>query len=782
MPFTVGDLIDGHYRVEKRYAGGMGFVYIVLDEVVGKRFAIKQLPDFQAENRVLAERFRREASAWLLLDYHPNIVQAHSFHPRPDGPILILEFVDGPGLDRLLKLEKRLAPVQVVRYARQFCQGMNYAHSKPMPDRGVGVLHRDIKPGNILITRANQVKVTDFGLAKFEENPTKLTGDGQFVGTIAYSSPEQLRSAGKVTKASDVYSLGAVMYQSLAGQPPFRAAAAPELYRLITQTVPLPLSELCPDLDAGLAGIVLRCLEKNASARFADFSELDKALAGLEFLLRDRRDWACATCGYTSRNQPVQCPVCEVVVPGGAAAPDTAGTGWSCGCGMRVNYAERSCPRCGRSRGTTLAPADEDAALPVSGDLVPLPSAEEGSASSTPLKPSDTAWPGAVPSATGDSKAAPSPSDSNLAVAVTAPAPAQAKRVWDPASKTPSLLELGPRAKLLSWTLERSHYTVGRDTQMRIRLKDSAVAGYQLFLVRLGNRWLALNRQPGTVVEFNGWKADQRLLKPGDLIHVGATWLAFAGPAGTQVSATPIPGRWPDRVGPAMQTIRSGGSASTSIQSPRTTIAVLELPDGREFTSRGEALRIGSSPLCDVRIADPSVLPVHALIAWQLDGLHLINVSGTTLTLGDGRHVTDHTLAVGDAFRIGESLVHFRMDGDPTAPGRLRAADELTNPPRMALTIAAGPQKGQSGTLPTGEPATLGRHSECDYCIASDPYMSRRHLELTARAGTVEVKDLGSRHGFAIGQTNHTDTAQARIGDVIRVGQSYLLVHQEIPD
>src|SRR5262249_40508461 len=158
------------------------------------------------------------------------------------GPILILEFVDGPALDRLLKSQKTLTPVQAVRYARQFCQAMHYAHSKPILDRGTGVLHRDIKPGNILITRANQAKVTDFGLAKFEESQTKLTGEGQFIGTIAYSSPEQLRSAGKVTKASDVYSFGAVMYQMLTGQPPFRAATPAELYHLILQTPPLPIS------------------------------------------------------------------------------------------------------------------------------------------------------------------------------------------------------------------------------------------------------------------------------------------------------------------------------------------------------------------------------------------------------------------------------------------------------------------------------------------------------------------------------------------------------------
>src|SRR5262245_24551754 len=107
----------------------MGFVYVVLDEIVGKRFAIKQLSELHAESEILRERFRREASTWLLLDYHPHIVQAHSYLPRQDAPMLILEYVDGPSLDRMLRAEKRLCASQMVAYAKQFCRAMQHAHA-----------------------------------------------------------------------------------------------------------------------------------------------------------------------------------------------------------------------------------------------------------------------------------------------------------------------------------------------------------------------------------------------------------------------------------------------------------------------------------------------------------------------------------------------------------------------------------------------------------------------------------------------------------------------------
>jgi pSer/pThr/pTyr-binding forkhead associated (FHA) protein/tRNA A-37 threonylcarbamoyl transferase component Bud32 len=758
----------------------MGFVYIVRDEVVGKRFAIKQLPELQSENKVLAERFRREASAWLLMDYHPNIVQAHSFHPRPEGPILILEFIDGPSLDQLLKAEKKISPVQVVRYGRQFCQAMNYAHSKPIPERGVGVLHRDIKPGNILITRGNQIKVTDFGLAKFEEGESKLTGEGQFVGTIAYSSPEQLRSAGKVVKASDVYSFGAVMYQMLSGRAPFIGPSAAELYRMIIQNPPLPLGEICADLDRALAGVVMRCLEKDAANRFADFPALDKALAGLELVLKDRRDWSCGACGYASRSHVANCPVCESPVEAVARddASEAAATHWRCACGSRLDLATNVCPKCGRtrvSRGSVLA--DDDAPLPVTGDLVPLPSASFPLAAPAEPGPGDTHLPASA-------EAEPAPGDSHVGAAVPSDVPqAATKQLWDPTSTQPCLIELARREKLLGWRLERSYYTAGRDSNMRIRLKDPGVAGFQLFLVRLPCGWLAMNRQPGTRLEFNGLKADQRLLRPGDLLRAGSTWLAFSGPALSSDALPPIPGHWPDRVGLGMQTVKSGGSTPTRAQAAQAALCALELPGSIDVVTRGEPLRVGSSPLCEVRLAGAAVAPIHALIFWQTDGPHMVNLVGSPITLADSRPVADQLLGHGDRVRLGGSEFQIRMEGDPTAPARLRAAEGAAGPRRMALTIVAGPNKGQAAVLPTGQPVILGRHSDCDLSIPADPYMSRRHLQIVSRQGSIEAKDLGSRHGFAVGQTTSTDTATARLGDVLRVGQSYFLVHFELgPD
>jgi pSer/pThr/pTyr-binding forkhead associated (FHA) protein len=160
-----------------------------------------------------------------------------------------------------------------------------------------------------------------------------------------------------------------------------------------------------------------------------------------------------------------------------------------------------------------------------------------------------------------------------------------------------------------------------------------------------------------------------------------------------------------------------------------------------------------------------------------------MNLVGSPITLADGKPVADKLLSHGDSLRFGAAGFHIRIEGDATAPARLRAAEEAANPRRMAVTVVAGPNKGQGAVLPTGQPIILGRHSDCDLSIPSDPYMSRRHLQIVSRQGSIEAKDLGSRHGFAVGQTTCTDTSTARLGDVLRVGQSYLLVHYELgPD
>lgn len=748
MPFAVGDLIDGHYRVEQRHAGGMGFVYIVLDEVVRKRFAMKQLSELHAENQVLRERFRREASTWLQLDYHPHIVQAHSYLPRSDAPMLILEFVDGPSLELLFRAEKRFRSTQVLSYARQICAAMQHAHGRVIPDRGVGVLHRDIKPGNLLITRSNVIKVTDFGLAKIQGDTT-LTSEGQFVGTVAYSSPEQLRAAGEVTKASDVYSFGTVMYQMLTGKQAFHATNAAELYHAIQETEPRPVTELCPEVHDGLAAIVMRCIGKVPASRFADFRELDAALADLGVIFPDAQDRVCSTCGFISRRQATKCSVCGTagVVRAEKSAKQTVRpsvtTGWKCVCGTAVRGNRHHCPKCRRPRPERQKPAS-------------------ASARSAPITDDDDA-PLPVPGL----------NDSTPSCLV------EPKSTWSLDASKEYLVELKPDGVVLPWQLERDGYTIGSGENMKIRLNDPGVARYQLFLVRLPCGWLAINPVPNSQMLVNGCLTKQRVLRPADLLRVGGTWLAYAGPAEASESLAPIPGRWPELVPPKAQTIKSGDSDATRVDSPTATACVLELAGGEKFTTRGQPLRIGTSPLCEVRLSDSTAAPVQALVSWQADGPHLINVANGIVRLVGGADLTDRLLQDGDLLQVSATPIRVRLAGDPLVPGR-RWAAAVAAPSRFGLTILTGKQKGQTAVLPADQTVTLGRHSDCEVILSADSFVSRRHLKLSASETEIDLKDFGSRGGFFINQTHYTDAAVARLGDVVVVGRTSMLVHLEL--
>jgi serine/threonine protein kinase len=747
VPFSVGDLIDGHYRIEQRFAGGMGFVYIVLDEVVRKRFAIKQLSELHAENETLRERFRREASTWLLLDYHPHIVQAHSYLPRPEAPMLILEFVDGPSLDALLRAETRIGSGQVIAFARQICQAMQHAHSRVIADRGTGVLHRDIKPGNLLITRQCQLKVTDFGLAK-TQGDTNLTSEGQFVGTVAYSSPEQLRAAGEVTKASDVYSFGAVMYQMLTGHQPFSAPNAAELYYLIQETEPRTIVDLHPDIHEGLAAVVLRCLRKDPATRFQDFTELDAALVDLGTVFPDPDERRCPNCGFASRSEMQKCTVCGTSEHGPEPAatlkpPKRTPNAWKCVCGASVAAGQKVCPKCNRPQSDRSKPpsaaarswptgAEDDAPLPVAGL-------------------SDSAPGATVELVTG----------------------------WSLDADKQYLVELKAGGAILPWQLERAGYTVGCAENMKIRLADPSVARYQLFLVKLPCGWLAINPVPNSPMAVNGIEAKQRLLRPADLLRVGATWLAYSGPNERDESLAPIPGRWRELLPPKAQTIQSGGSNATKAEAPIATACTLEIAGGGKFTTRGQPIRIGSSPLCEVGLGDSGAAPVEALVAWQSDGPHLINVAGGLVRLVGSGDVTDRLLRNGDLLQIAATPIRVQIDGDPLAPGR-RWSAAVTAPRRFALTVLTGNQKGQTAVLTANQTVTLGRHSDCGVVLASDSFVSRRHVQLVARDGAIDLKDLRSRSGFFVNQTHFNTAAVAHLGDVIVVGKTSMLVHYEL--
>jgi pSer/pThr/pTyr-binding forkhead associated (FHA) protein/tRNA A-37 threonylcarbamoyl transferase component Bud32 len=744
MAYDVGDVIDGHYRVERRYDGGMGHVYIVLDQIVNKRFAIKQLPESHAAEPILRERFRREASAWLQLDYHPHIVQAHTYHERLEGPVLILEYVDGPSFDELLRSEGTISPPQAVAYARQFCQAMHYAHHKEIPGRGHGVLHRDIKPSNILITRTNQLKVTDFGLAKIG-GESRITREGQYVGTITYSSPEQLRAAGNVTGLSDLYSLGAVLYQATCGEVPFRAKTPAELYFAIQNDKPASLEQRCPDLNPALARCIMRCIEKEPGDRFQSFMEFEQALGALEGSVRDRRDRRCSVCGFISRRGSSRCPVCAAGSPISPVTPRPmkTGSGWTCPCGQPVSELEIRCPKCGRPRPKRVRESTQDLAP----DRTLRPQARGGGIGLADSSPGAT------------------------------PPPVFA---WTLDESRPYLVEIRGGGDVQAWVLERSGYTLGRDPKMKIRLDDPTVARYQLFLVNLPLGWLAINPQEGAAVRFNGWEARQRVLRRGDTVLVGKTWLVFTGPAPPSRDLGRLAGRWSSAIAADEPTVKSRSNELTQLASNPPAACSIEIPGAPGVVSYGQPLRIGSAPICDVRLVGSGVAPIHAVVVWQADGPHLFNLAVDLDTSVNDQPVLERLLADGDRLQVGCVPTRVRLQGELGVPARVRRAVTPPAPRALGLTVLTGPQKGQTAVLKPGQAYHLGRVSDSDVTLTHDPHVSRKHLEVTATGDTLQIRDQGSRSGFFLNQVHFAETAEARLGDVLVIGKTSLLVHQEI--
>src|SRR5262249_31568791 len=249
----VGRLIDGRYRVLERVGtGGMGVVYKVEHQRMGKLAAMKVLHGDLAKDREVMKRFRREAEAGPQLT-HPNAVQTFDFGTTADGALyLVMELVRGEDLGSILKRDgplpfRRAAPIFL-----QICGALGEAHE-------LGIIHRDLKPENILVSRTkdglDHIKVLDFGLAKLSEREewSEVTGKGEFIGTPYYMPPEQIRGEA-LDKPSDLYSLGALMYRVLAGQPVFTAKTPVGVLTKHISDDPIPLAERAPvtaEVEAG---------------------------------------------------------------------------------------------------------------------------------------------------------------------------------------------------------------------------------------------------------------------------------------------------------------------------------------------------------------------------------------------------------------------------------------------------------------------------------------------------------------------------------------------------
>src|SRR5262245_33705643 len=258
----------GRYRIVRPLGrGGMGGVYLARDGELDRLVALK-VPRFRPDDATGFQRFTREARAAANLD-HPNVCRVYD-HGRIDGlPFLTMAYVDGPTLADVLR-DGPIPPRRAAEVARDIARAMAYAH-------GQGVVHRDLKPGNVLIAKGGSPVVTDFGLAS-RDTPAdpRLTTEGSMLGTPLYMSPEQVAGE-RAGPASDVYSLGVVLYEMLTDHPPFSGSRADIFTQVLTRDPP-PQSAVRPELDARLDTIVRTALAKKTADRFADMPAFAAAL------------------------------------------------------------------------------------------------------------------------------------------------------------------------------------------------------------------------------------------------------------------------------------------------------------------------------------------------------------------------------------------------------------------------------------------------------------------------------------------------------------------------
>ncbi|MGH2870673.1 MAG: protein kinase domain-containing protein [Solirubrobacteraceae bacterium] len=263
--------IAGRYRIEGRLGvGGMSTVHLAFDSRLERYVAIKLLAAHLADDPTFVSRFRREALAAARL-VHPNIVQVFDFgfDAGHHQHFIVMEHVSGNSCAELLRDQGHLELEQALNVVTQACRGLEYAHRN-------GVVHRDVKPGNLLVSDTDGVKLADFGIARATDQ-SSITQVGSVLGTAAYLSPEQARGDEAGPRA-DLYSLGVVTYQLMSGRLPYEANSLSELALKQQREAPTPLDELNPEVPHALAQAVAMTLAIDQRARPADALELAEAL------------------------------------------------------------------------------------------------------------------------------------------------------------------------------------------------------------------------------------------------------------------------------------------------------------------------------------------------------------------------------------------------------------------------------------------------------------------------------------------------------------------------
>ncbi|MFM7063190.1 MAG: Stk1 family PASTA domain-containing Ser/Thr kinase [Actinomycetes bacterium] len=302
-------VLGNRYEITKAIArGGMARVYLARDRSLDRPVAVKELvPEFAADESFV-ERFRREAQAAANLT-HPNIVGVYDWGTQDSTYFIIMEYVDGPVLSKVLRDEGPLHPRRAAELASEVAAALGFAHSR-------GVVHRDVKPGNVILTSSGQAKVTDFGIARAMSAPEEnLTQAGSVMGTATYFSPEQAQGLA-VDQRSDLYSLGVVLFEMVTGRTPFTGDTPLAIaYKHVQDQPPAP-STLVSGLPSGLEAVIMKLLRKRPEDRYANAEDLR---ADLRRFLNGQ-----ATLAEQERAAAVGTPTSAVAATAAAAAPEVA--------------------------------------------------------------------------------------------------------------------------------------------------------------------------------------------------------------------------------------------------------------------------------------------------------------------------------------------------------------------------------------------------------------------------------------------------------------------------
>lgn len=322
-PTPAKPLIGGRYReIQKIGSGGMSVVIMAEDTVLQRIVALKMLAEHLASDQDFVTRFRHEALAVAKLQ-HPNIVQVYDSGYDEDTKqhFIVMEYVEGTPLSDMLRGGRRLENARAVSIASDACEALECAHR-------AGVIHRDVKPANLIITNEGVAKLTDFGIAKAAEM-TRVTQVGSVLGTVAYLSPEQAMG-GDTGPQSDIYSLSVVVFEMLGGRLPYIYKSITELAMKQRDELPTPLTELNPEVPVELDRTIRVGLSYDPKLRFATAREYSGALRGgakrreSEFVTKVLSDPAAATRMMAQRGRDTQrtrvAPAASAAAAGAATA------------------------------------------------------------------------------------------------------------------------------------------------------------------------------------------------------------------------------------------------------------------------------------------------------------------------------------------------------------------------------------------------------------------------------------------------------------------------------